>query len=172
MTVPNDLIQIARIARKEMEQYAWDCECDLNDYRVFGDPQTLASYCAISSWFFMLLAKKMGYTVHVAQGNAFDNAFDNITNGEILNPYLINHSWNVYKHHIIDITATQFKVYHKVFVTPTTNENYIEINRDNKIKTKQFNDWVEEQKPLFHENNLKKYHLKRALKKCKKVLTT
>jgi Zn-finger protein len=142
-----ELESIAKVAREEMELFA-------KDNPSIGDPITLYCYCAISSLFLQRLARKYGYNISFAQGEAFRGS---------------EHCWVVHNEKIYDITVTQFESnYPTVYVTNITNSKY-KVERFNKDARKYIKDgWPEEQNPLTHFFTLTR-HWKSAKEKLDKL---
>lgn len=151
---------IARVIRVEMEKFAQ--RDDLHPYN--GDD--LACLCAISSWFMTNLARKFKRTIHCAMGYFdMDNGKYDIPEG------CINHTWNVYRRQIIDVTATQFDnmcvAHRKVHYTTTSDPVYnFQLWANNH---KAFVDWPCDQNPYEFEDVLDK-HMEAAVAKLKQAL--
>lgn len=129
------LVQIAKMARKEMEDFA-------QNHDNIGDPYDLGCYCAISSYFLRYLARHFGYHLKMVEGAAFDSNID-----------FTNHCWLVYNDKVIDITATQFGCQKKVNIVRVGNQNYHERKRSTE---KGFWKWPEDQSPITFKNELKR----------------
>ncbi len=108
--VPNTVIKLAIKARQLTEKFA-------EQYPAIGDPYNLQCYCAIGSKIFQSLAKKAGIDILFVQGRFLRCADDyELLKETKLRSHHINHCWNLYKNHIIDVTATQFGFKDKVFI--------------------------------------------------------
>ena len=138
----NDVIKIAQAARKEMEQFALD-------YPEAGGYSDLEGYCAISSYFLKILARKLGYNLTLIEGMAFENYVD----PDGTNKNDINHCWITYKGKIIDLTATQFGSKRKVHIVNVSNKNYIKIRVANISKS--FKTWPYNQSPDTFKKELR-----------------
>ena len=134
------LIKIAKAARKEMEAFAPEVD-------IMGDVETLACYCAISSYFLRYLARQFGYHLTLVEGAAFNDDEDDSYKR-------VNHCWAVYRGMVIDITATQFDVIEKVYITPVGSPDYYVIRRSTEESFDTDGGWFE-QSPLLYKNELK-----------------
>ncbi len=117
-----DLQIIAEESRKAMEGFA-------KDHPQIGSTFDLGCYCAISSYFLCLLARKFGFHLTLVEGCAFEDWTEP------------NHCWTQYKDTIIDITATQFGCRNKVHVVAIGNKNYKVIRRLTKTRKGFKHDW-------------------------------
>ncbi len=148
------LKKIAAAARREMENFVRK-----HDKYNVGD---LCCYCAISSFFLIMLGRKFGYKMTLIEGSAFagDMKFERegLENGEVkLSDIMVNHCWVEYDGMIIDLTATQFqKSLKKVHVVEANNKEYLGLNKNNKAKANFRSIWPDEQSPYFYLSELQR----------------
>ena len=130
------LILIAHAARWEMEQFA--LRKDLHKY----NRSDLECLCAISSWFFMNLAKYFKYPMHMVIGQ-----YD-----------WCGHCWNVYGSYHIDLTATQFDKHQRVYITRVGEDNNYKFEcfyrNQSSLVNETLNDWPVCQVPFTYEDTL------------------
>lgn len=145
------LLEIAQAARNEMVLFA-------RKHNRIGDYRDLGCFCAISSYFLKILAKKFGYRLALVEGHAFPyTPLDH----DDLDGVDINHCWNVYNGiKIIDITATQFAgQYKSVHLDDVGCNTHYAINirfQTGKIGLpKIFKAWPSEQSPVKFVDELK-----------------
>ena len=112
------LFHIAKAVRAEMHNFQQanpDVGCGAWPHK------DLAGYCAISSFLFATVAKRLGFKIDLVLGRAKVD----------LKYSQANHAWIEYKDNIYDITATQFwKTVKPVHITRTANRNYQELRRN------------------------------------------
>lgn len=127
-------------------------------HRCLEDAHDLAGLCAISSFFFAMVGKKLGYHLTLVEGIAFDGDVKRLQNGE--QPRwggTANHCWVEYNGKIIDITATQFRSkLKKIHVVKDDNKNYWQIHKHNQARHQLKTQWYEEQSPYFYITELRK----------------
>lgn len=99
------------------------------DHPQIGNTFDLGCYCAISSYFLCLVARKFGFYLTLVEGVAFADYPE------------ANHCWTQYKKTIIDITATQFGCSDKVHVVKIGNKKYKVIRRLTKTRKNFKHDW-------------------------------
>lgn len=143
------LKKIAVASRREMERFVRHKGDTFNT----GD---LACYCAIASYFFIMLGRKFGYKMTLVEGIAFDDDVDAMQNGE-KPAFGVNHFWVEYEGKIIDLTATQFDSdLKKVHVVDVDDENYWAMSRNNAARRHLQSIWPKEQTPYLHIVELRK----------------
>jgi phage gp46-like protein len=101
-TVPTGLLELAKIARKRTEEIERKTFVDRGWWYPSGPTLSrLAGYCAIGSKILYNLAQEAKWTKVVAVQGKYDEE---------------DHCWVEYKGWILDVTATQFNIKHKVYV--------------------------------------------------------
>lgn len=106
------LANIAKAVRAEMHNF----QQSHPNVGCGAYPQdTLAGYCAISSYLLVTVARRLGFKIDMVVGRA------NIDLGHDRS----NHAWTEYENEIYDLTATQFwKTVKPVHIVKATNRNY------------------------------------------------
>lgn len=115
--------KIAQKVRKKCEKYVKGLENS-----IYGE--TLSCLCAVASKALQNELVEAGYNTKLVYGNAFGDT----------------HCWVELDGKIYDITATQFGVEEKVYVTDVNDEDY---EKEKEVKDLRFfSGWPIEQKPL------------------------
>ena len=127
-----------------MESFArWNNEAYLAD--------DLECYCAIASYFLVMVGRRLGYNLALVEGVAFDEDVDALQNGEEPQCYgedASNHCWVEYNGEIIDLTAKQFnRGLKKVHIVDDDDENYWRLHRHNAARKRLKVEWSDEQTP-------------------------
>ena len=126
------------------------------DYFQTGYYSDLAGYCAIASYFFKAVAKEFGYHVDIIEGR-----YD-VGDGE---DYDVNHCWNVYGEHVIDLTAKQFDSKARaIHITEAIDRTYIPFNLNLDAYKSLKSMWPVEQSPFDCKHLLRPY-INRTIKK-------
>jgi len=158
------LRKIATAARKEMESFALE-----NNHISWGNDVTrdLKSFCAIASYFLVMMGRKFGYHLTLVQGAAFDGSGDAFEYGEedwILDEQ-INHCWVEHDGKIIDLSAKQFDPsLNKVHVVDVDDNEYWPIHRNNTVRKDFKKGWPTEQSPYTYIKELRKRANKLTIK--------
>lgn len=146
------LKKIATAARREMESFA-------RKHNSIADASDLSCLCAISSYFLVILGKRLGYNLALVEGLAFDDDIKMLqyeADEETCAPGA-NHCWVEHGGKIIDITATQFEPsLKKVHVVDDDDENYYRMNRHNAARKCLRRDWPQCQTPYSHLPELRR----------------
>lgn len=126
------------------------------EYTDAGDPADLSGYCAIASYFLVMLGRKFGYYLTLVEGLAFDCDVDALQSGDYDGgkPFA-NHFWVEYSGTIIDLTATQFNNVRKVHIVDDDDENYWLLTQNNAARKNLRLKWPEEQTPYAYIKELK-----------------
>lgn len=122
------LMMLARRVRKEAVIIA-----NGNEY---GDCNDLNSYCAITSHFFVSVARRYGYNLSLVEGVAFEDDMEDD---------FVNHCWVQYRGKIIDLTATQFDVESNIHIVNVTNKKYRAIRKNQSVINSLKNKWPSHQ---------------------------
>jgi len=146
--------RIAKAARAEMEDFA-------RQYDIGGDPKDLNSYCAISSYFLSILARRLGFAAILVEGIAFDYEMASFIDEDGDNPDLdCNHCWVEYDGWIYDITATQFKRLQKVHTVAVDSKKgratYYGHNKHNDARRSLKRKWTDNQTPYSYLPELRR----------------
>lgn len=137
---------IAGAARREMESFA-------EEHSHIGCTESLACYCAISSYFLVRLAGRLKFKATLVEGIAFEP--DNYSPSELHK--MINHCWTEFDGRVYDITATQFDNVKKVHVVQIPNPDYVPVRKGDAARKAIFDSsWEEwgEQSPVAYLDNL------------------
>jgi len=154
------LRKIATASRKEMESFARKH----NSIGFGGSDQDLSCYCAIASFFLVMVGKKFGYKLTLVEGVAFEEVDDLFEEPDIDDlREQVNHCWVEYEGKIIDLTATQFAPVKKVHIVDTCDENYWATDRDAVVRKSLKADW-DNQSPYFHLKELRERAKKLSIK--------
>lgn len=148
------LKKIATAARREMERFVRKHD------RLNADD--LTCYCAISSYFLIMLGRKFGYKLIFVEGTAFvgnmKQLAKDLKSGEMqLSEVDSNHCWVEYEDAIIDLTATQFnRQVKKVHIVNTNDTEYFSMNKNNQAKANLRSGWPDEQSPYSYLPELRR----------------
>ncbi len=108
------LIETATLVRQQIEEHVKVYSTDIN-------PNDLCGACGIASWLLTKVCRKLGYNAKFVMGVFINNhdAFGFTTPAN-------THCWVVVNDLIIiDVTATQFGITDKVFVTTVDDKRYV-----------------------------------------------
>lgn len=144
---------IAIAARAEMESFARK-----HSFIGFkGSHEDLSCYCAIASYFLIMVGRKLGYKMSIVEGVAFEDCFDEDDELSCLRQ-LMNHCWVEYDGKIIDLSAKQFDMnLKKVHVVNIGDKDYLPVDRNNKVrKNLKSGDWPSDQSPYSYITELRK----------------
>lgn len=119
---------IAKKVRKAVEKLAKS-----DNYYSFD--KNLKCACALASYFLSKELNKNKIKSKVVWGNFIKGKKN------------YSHCWVVVKNQIVDITATQFGIKHKVYITDIDSEQYYPV-LEGKIAVKSLKDWNPEQNPF------------------------
>lgn len=108
--------------------------CDDILINIYNYKENLWSACGIASYYLMMMAKKRGIYVTFCYGN-FDKKF--------------SHCWISYNGLVYDITATQFKVKEKVYITDGTRYKTDQIFKKPKYAFRMIRSWCNYPKELM-----------------------
>lgn len=104
------LIEVAELVRWEIEAFVLNRDCSIS----YKD---LCGACGIGSWVLNRVYRRLGVNSHFVMGRYDKNSHFHDT-------YYGNHCWLEIDKHIVDVTATQFGVPDRVFVTGFDNPCY------------------------------------------------
>ena len=146
----NSITLAAAAARNEIEKFARDQD------GAAGDVEDLNGYCAIASFFLVMLGRKFGYYYTLVEGSAFDLRPGDLDCGEEVDvkSLFANHCWVQYGEKIIDITATQFYK-DPVHIVDVGDENYWPLSQNNEARKNLKAEWPEEQNPYAYIKDLR-----------------
>lgn len=99
------------------------------DYELCWN-HNLSGACLMASYMLRHALAKHGISAQLVHGKCVGNY----------------HWWLVINDHIVDITATQFGIKNKVFITPKTNTGYVQSKR----QSKKFGLWPKQLHPPRH----------------------
>jgi len=147
------LKKIAIATREEMESFARK-----HHHIGFGNESSedLSCYCAIASYFLVMVGRKFGYRLMLIEGVAFERNIDPE------DPYscikqLVNHCWVEYDSKIIDLSAKQFdSSLRKVHVANIGVNDYHPVYRNNRVRRNLKAEWPEDQSPYRYIKELRK----------------
>lgn len=149
------LKKIATATRKEMESFARENRGVSYDNDASRD---LECFCAIASYFLVMMGRKFGYHLTLVQGNAFEGAGDEFVfdeDDEDLQDR-INHCWVEHNGKIIDLSAKQFNPsLNKVHVVDVNNNEYWPVHRNNAVRRDFKEKWPNEQSPYSYIKELR-----------------
>ena len=157
------LKKIVTATRKEMENFARKH----NSIGFGGDPSDdLSCYCAIASYFLVMVGRKFGYNLSLVEGAAFDGTGDEFEySDDEFADYDINHCWVEHKGKIIDLSAKQFNPsLKKVHVVDVDDNEYWPINRNNAVRKDFKAQWPNEQSPYTYIKELRERANKLSIK--------
>lgn len=128
-----EIIKISQVVRNICEQFAFSKNAKDFDFYKRKD---LSCMCAIASMALAKVLRKFKIKANVVDGSFIYDQSN----------HTFGHCWVECGNHIIDITATQFKIYQDIFITHKRNNlNYIKGIIKNKIIY--FSDWPNTQQP-------------------------
>ena len=158
----SQLRKIATASRREMESFARE---HVNVGHK-GSDVDLGCYCAIASYFLVMMGRRFGYNLTLIEGSAFEGPPSDLYEDE--DDYLgsddPNHCWVEYKGMIIDLSAMQFdSSLKKVHVTDIGDEEYWPLRRNNAAR-KSMKDWPDTQTPYSYIKELRKRANKLSIK--------
>jgi len=153
LTMDRQLRKIATATRAEMESFARKH----TGVGFKGSDIDLSCYCAIASYFLVMMGRKFGYNLSLVEGAAFDGSGDEFeySNDEFAD-YDINHCWVEHKGKIIDLSAKQFDPsLKKVHIVDVDDNEYCPINRNNAVRKDFKANWPNEQSPYTYIKELR-----------------
>lgn len=124
-----------------------------------GSDQDLSCYCAIASFFLVMVGKKFGYNLTLIEGIAFEGPPPELYEDEDDDEYVDNpnHCWVEHKGMIIDLSAMQFDPnLDRVHITDIGDEEYWPLKRNNAARKNMRTDWPNEQSPYTYIKELRK----------------
>ena len=141
------LRKIATATRAEMENFA---------RKHGGDSSNdLSCYCAIASYFLVMVGRKFGYNLSLVEGAAFEGDDFTYADDEFAD-YDINHCWVEHKGKIIDLSAKQFNPsLRKVHVVDVDDNEYWPVRRNNAVRKDFKAQWPNEQSPYTYIKELR-----------------
>lgn len=147
------LRKIATATRAEMECFARQHR----DIGFQGSDMDLSCYCAIASYFLVMMGKKFGYKLTLVEGVAFEEVDDVFEEPELDDlRQQVNHCWVEYDGKIIDLSAMQFNPdLDRVHVTDTCDEDYWATDYDADVRKGMKKDWPDEQSPYTYLKELR-----------------
>lgn len=146
------LRKIATETRAEMESFARKH----NDIGYEGSDVDLSCYCAIASYFLVMVGRKFGYNLSLVEGAAFEGDDFTYADDEFTD-YDINHCWVEHKGKIIDLSAKQFDPsLRKVHVVDVDDNEYWPVRRNNAVRKDFKAQWPNEQSPYTYIKELRK----------------
>ena len=145
----SQLRKIATASRREMESFARKHTGQQSDI-------DLSCYCAIASFFLVMVGKKFGYKLTLVEGVAFEEVDDEFEEPEIDDlRQQVNHCWVEYDGKIIDLSAMQFDPnLDRVHVTDTCDEDYWATDYDDDVR-ENLNSWPGDQSPYSYLKELR-----------------
>lgn len=150
----SQLKKIATATREEMESFARKHR----EVGCQGSDQDLSCYCAIASFFLVMVGKKLGYKLTLVEGVAFEEIDDLFEEPEIEDLRAqVNHCWVEYDGKIIDLSAMQFDPnLDRVHIVDTCDEEYWATDYDSKARKNMKKSWPNEQSPYTYIKELRK----------------
>lgn len=124
-----------------------------------GSDKDLSCYCAIASYFLVMVGRKFGYNLSLVEGAAFDGSDDEFvySDDDKFCEFDINHSWVEHNGKIIDLSAQQFDPsLKKVHVVGVDDNEYWPIKRNNAVRKDFKTNWPNEQSPYTYIKELRK----------------
>lgn len=145
---------IVAATREEMESFARK-----HTYIGFqGSDLDLSCYCAIASYFLVMVGRKLGYKLTLVEGIAFegpppdcdeDDDEENVDNA--------NHCWVEHGGKIIDLSAMQFDPnLDRVHVVDIGDYDYWPLKRNNAVRKNLKDEWPTDQSPYRYIKELRK----------------
>lgn len=145
------LKKIVDATRAEMESFAREHQ----HIGFEGSDEDLSCYCAIASYFLVMMGRKFGYNLSLVEGAAFEGAYEEINEDDL--DILVNHCWVEYKGTIIDLSAKQFNPsLQKVHVVSTSSDEYWASCRGNEVRKNMKFEWPHDQSPYSYLKELRK----------------
>ena len=146
------IIETSLLVRTEIEKFA------IKNNRI-GDPVTLECYCAIASYSLNKTFKALKLDSSFVTGFYYDS----VSNSKSF------HCWVEHSQSIIDITATQFGIKHRVYIPKLPCEDSLEDFKDGRA-TKYINEnWHPNQTIKQNLNQIKEI-VKVTSKSAKKLI--
>ncbi len=156
------LRKIATASRAEMECFARQHR----DIGFQGSDLDLSCYCAIASFFLVMMGRKFGYYLTLVEGVAFEKV-DNVFEEPDINDLReqTNHCWVEYKGKIIDLSAMQFNSdLDRVHIVDACDEDYWPTDRNNAVRQSMKAEWPREQSPYSYLKELRERANKLSIK--------
>ncbi len=120
----------------------------------WGSDLDLSCYCAIASYFLVMVGRKLGYKLTLVEGIAFDDDIEALHNGEDFEP---NHCWVEHNGKIIDLSAMQFDPnLDRVHVVDVNDDDYWPLGRNNAVRRNLKDEWPSDQSPYRYIKELRK----------------
>ncbi len=156
------LRKIATAAREEMECFARQHR----DIGFQGSDLDLSCYCAIASFFLVMVGKKLGYKLTLVEGVAFEEIDDLFEEPDIEDLRAqVNHCWVEHSGKIIDLSAMQFNPdLDRVHIVDTCDEEYWATDYDAKVRKNLKKSWPDEQSPYSYMKELRERADKLSMK--------
>lgn len=146
---------VAAASRREIESFARKH----HNIGFEGSDKDLSCYCAIASYFLVMVGRKLGYKLTLVEGLAFDDNVEYLQDGGELDDLFgidPNHCWVEHGGKIIDLSAKQFNSsLQEVHIVDTDDDDYWSLNSNNVVRRNLKNKWPDDQSPYTYLGELR-----------------